>query len=128
MLIVPLVNLKGQFDRIICDPPFLSNDCQTKGERQNLVHSSRVTDPLAALTVRWLSRDPPNAPAGANDNFRLVVCTGERMEKTIRKLYAKSQLHTTDYEVKHAKGLSNEFRCFANFECDAWKFLSENNE
>ena len=23
--------LKGSFDRIICDPPFLSQDCQTKG-------------------------------------------------------------------------------------------------
>lgn len=23
--------LKGAFDRIICDPPFLSEDCQTKG-------------------------------------------------------------------------------------------------
>ena len=24
--------LKGAFDRIICDPPFLSEDCQTKGK------------------------------------------------------------------------------------------------
>lgn len=24
--------LKGTFDRIICDPPFLSEDCQTKGK------------------------------------------------------------------------------------------------
>jgi tRNA1(Val) A37 N6-methylase TrmN6 len=24
--------LKGSFDAIICDPPFLSQDCQTKGE------------------------------------------------------------------------------------------------
>jgi methylase of polypeptide subunit release factors len=23
--------MKGTFDRIICDPPFLSQDCQTKG-------------------------------------------------------------------------------------------------
>ena len=23
--------LKGSFDRIICDPPFLSDDCHTKG-------------------------------------------------------------------------------------------------
>jgi hypothetical protein len=23
--------MKGAFDRIICDPPFLSEDCQTKG-------------------------------------------------------------------------------------------------
>ena len=24
--------LKGSFDAIICDPPFLSQDCQTKGK------------------------------------------------------------------------------------------------
>lgn len=27
-------DLKGQFDRIICDPPFLNEDCQTKGMDQ----------------------------------------------------------------------------------------------
>jgi predicted methyltransferase len=26
--------LKGSFDCIICDPPFLSQDCQTKGKPQ----------------------------------------------------------------------------------------------
>lgn len=26
-----LGNFKGAFDRILCDPPFLSADCQTKG-------------------------------------------------------------------------------------------------
>jgi EEF1A lysine methyltransferase 1 len=24
--------LRGSFDRMICDPPFLSEDCQTKGD------------------------------------------------------------------------------------------------
>jgi len=31
------VELKGSFDCIICDPPFLSEDCQTKGKH---IHSS----------------------------------------------------------------------------------------
>ena len=30
-LIGPPVEMKGAFDRIVCDPPFLSDDCQTKG-------------------------------------------------------------------------------------------------
>ncbi|KAK7546686.1 putative N6-adenine methyltransferase-domain-containing protein [Phyllosticta citricarpa] len=87
-------SLKGQFDRIICDPPFLSVDCQTK----------------AALTVRWLSKswDP--------SKLRLVVCTGERMKDMIKKLYGKAGVQTTDFEIAHAKGLSNEFCCYANFE------------
>lgn len=45
------------------------------------------------------------------------------METLIHKLYAKVGTHTTTFEVKHAKGLSNEFRCYANFECDVWKYV-----
>ncbi|KAI0579344.1 N-6 adenine-specific DNA methyltransferase 2 [Pyrenophora tritici-repentis] len=93
--------MKGAFDVIICDPPFLSQDCQTK----------------AALTVRWLAK------SWTQDSLRLVVCTGERMESLVTdKLYGKAGAKTTDYEIKHAKGLSNEFRCYANFECAAWKW------
>ena len=25
--------MKGMFDRVLCDPPFLSSDCQAKSER-----------------------------------------------------------------------------------------------
>jgi hypothetical protein len=38
------------------------------------------------------------------------------------KLYGKVGVKTTDYDIKHAKGLSNEFRTYANFECEAWKW------
>lgn len=38
------------------------------------------------------------------------------------KLYGKVGTKTTNYEIKHAKGLSNEFRCYANFECGDWKW------
>ncbi|KAH7393940.1 putative N6-adenine methyltransferase-domain-containing protein [Phaeosphaeria sp. MPI-PUGE-AT-0046c] len=96
--------MKTSFDRIICDPPFLSDDCQTK----------------AALTVRWLAK------SWTPDSLRLIVCTGERMESIITsKLYGKVGTKTTDYEIKHAKGLSNEFRCYANFECGAWKWAKQ---
>jgi 16S rRNA G966 N2-methylase RsmD len=91
--------LKGQFDAIICDPPFLSEDCQTK----------------AALTVRWLAKN-----WSTSGGLKLIVCTGERMETLIHKLYAKIGIRTTTFDVVHAKGLSNEFRCYANFECDQW--------
>jgi aspartokinase len=85
---------------MICDPPFLSEDCQTK----------------AALTVRWLSKP-------MDDQYKLIVCTGERMENLITtKLYKSLGVKTTDYEPVHAKGLSNEFYCYANFECDDWKW------
>jgi hypothetical protein len=32
-MLTDLAEHKGRYDRIICDPPFLSDDCQTKGER-----------------------------------------------------------------------------------------------
>ncbi|KAF1920579.1 putative N6-adenine methyltransferase-domain-containing protein [Ampelomyces quisqualis] len=97
------VEMKGTFDHIICDPPFLSEDCQTK----------------AALTVRWLAK------SWTAESLRLIVCTGERMESLVTtKLYGKVGTKTTDYEIKHAKGLSNEFRCYANFECEEWKWVS----
>ncbi|KAF2121792.1 putative N6-adenine methyltransferase-domain-containing protein [Lophiotrema nucula] len=95
--------LKGSFDRIICDPPFLSDDCQTK----------------AALTVRWLAK------VWSADSLRLILCTGERMEALIQKVYSKAGTRTTDFEVKHSKGLSNEFRCYANFECVHWNWKVE---
>ncbi|KAF2018459.1 hypothetical protein BU24DRAFT_171365 [Aaosphaeria arxii CBS 175.79] len=93
--------MKGSYDRIICDPPFLSEDCQTK----------------AALTVRWLAKS-----WNADDSFRFISCTGERMETLIQRLYSKVGTNTTTFEPKHAKGLSNEFRCYANFECEDWKW------
>ncbi|KAI9888698.1 MAG: hypothetical protein M1814_006508 [Vezdaea aestivalis] len=112
-------HLKGQFTRIICDPPFLSADCQTK----------------AAMTVQWLLKDNyKNSPQDGNtaegnvslhkfQGHRIVVCTGERMVDIILRLYGKWGLKTTDYQVKHSKGLSNEFRCFANFECEDWSWI-----
>lgn len=94
--------LKGKFDRIICDPPFLSEDCQTK----------------TALTVRFLARDwsPPNGDRG----LRIISCTGERMAGVMERLYGKIKIKTTSFEPKHSKGLSNEFRCYSNFECTPW--------
>ncbi|KAF6841544.1 nadh-ubiquinone oxidoreductase 39 kda [Colletotrichum musicola] len=90
--------LKGAVDRIVCDPPFLSEDCQTK----------------AAMTVRWMMK--PDAAS----KERVIVCTGERMESLVAKVYKAFGVKTTTYEPKHARGLSNEFYCYANFECQDW--------
>ncbi|SPQ25834.1 cd3cdb60-8906-4b92-ba3e-48abd6aa44b3 [Thermothielavioides terrestris] len=139
-------HLKGTCDRIICDPPFLNEDCQTK----------------AALTVRWLAKPSPpspsqlqlqpqpqpqpapssssSSPSSSDDaahqhqqqqhqqhhhqqeqqqqyqpTTKLIVCTGERMEPLVTRLYRALGLRTTDYEPRHAGGLSNEFYCYANF-------------
>ncbi|KAI1809094.1 putative N6-adenine methyltransferase-domain-containing protein [Poronia punctata] len=94
-------HLKGTMNRMICDPPFLSEDCQTK----------------MAMTIRWLSRTSDGGP-------RLLICTGERMETLVNRLYQPLGLRTTTYEPVH-EGLKNEFYCYANFECDAWHWRSQ---
>ncbi|KAK0713799.1 putative N6-adenine methyltransferase-domain-containing protein [Lasiosphaeria miniovina] len=117
-------HLKGTVDCVITDPPFLSEDCQTK----------------TALTVRWLLKTEPTTPAKATavsgsqagnspakliPHPRIIVCTGERMEGLITKLYRAYGVRTTDFEPKHARGLSNEFYCYANFESELWKWRGE---
>ncbi|KAI9150165.1 Protein-lysine N-methyltransferase EFM5 [Paramyrothecium foliicola] len=91
--------LKGSLDRIIIDPPFLSEDCQTK----------------MALTARWLLKSKTGSDS------RVIISTGERMETLIHRLYQSLGVKTTTYEPGH-KGLSNEFHCYANFECKDWKW------
>lgn len=99
----PTASFKGSFDRFIIDPPFLSEDCQTK----------------IALTVRWLARSGGASPPA------VIICTGERMASLVVKLYKTFDLRPTDREVEHPTGLSNEFWCYANFECEQWKWKSE---
>jgi hypothetical protein len=115
--------MKGSIDHIICDPPFLSEDCQTKGlsKYRGLRISGDIYTMLtllAALTVRWLSKSWGNTSQGS----RLILCTGERMETLITKVYKPQGVKTTTFEPVHSKGLSNEFFCYANFECEDWKW------
>lgn len=89
-----------------------------------------------ALTVRWLAKGksrPEPAPLDADDDMaatpgwdasRVIVCTGERLEPLVNKLYRPLGLQTTDYVPVH-RGLSNDFNCHANFECAEWKWKAE---
>ncbi|KIH88984.1 n-6 adenine-specific DNA methyltransferase 2 [Sporothrix brasiliensis 5110] len=91
--------LRGTADRLICDPPFLSEDCQTK----------------TALTLRWIGKPGPKT--------RIISCTGERMAELITtKLYKAQGVRITTFLPQHSNGLSNEFLSYANFECADWKF------
>ncbi|MCJ1421573.1 hypothetical protein MMC32_007937 [Xylographa parallela] len=73
-----------------------------------------------AITVRWLSK--PSGTGGIMKPCpRIIVCTGERMESLVHKVYPGT--HTTTFEPQHTQGrLSNEFRCYANYECDSWSW------
>ncbi|KAF4334557.1 NADH-ubiquinone oxidoreductase 40 kDa subunit mitochondrial [Fusarium beomiforme] len=95
-------HLKGSLDSVIIDPPFFSNDCQTK----------------FALTGRWLVK--PKSP-------RVIVCTGERMATIVDKLYRSLGVYATTFEPAHA-GLSNHYYCYANFESSTWDWRSEESD
>lgn len=81
--------LKGTFDRVLVDPPFLSDECQSK----------------AAITARYLLRP--------SQDSRVIVCTGERMKGLIKKVYPMTRM--TTFRPEHGNGLSNEFRCYASY-------------
>jgi hypothetical protein len=56
---------------------------------------------------------------------RFILCTGERMQTIAMKLYRAMGLKSTTYEPAHARGLSNEFMCYANFESSKWSWRDE---
>ncbi|KAF4983817.1 hypothetical protein FZEAL_854 [Fusarium zealandicum] len=95
-------SLKGSLDGVIVDPPFFSNDCQTK----------------FALTARWLLK--PKSP-------RVIVCTGERMAPLVDKLYRSLKVYPTTFEPAHS-GLSNHYYCYANFESSTWDWRSDESD
>ena len=79
--------LKGTFDRLIIDPPFLSDECHVK----------------AAMTARAL----------AKADARIIVCSGAKMRSLCLRLYKARE---SRFEVKHKDGrLSNDFMCLMNY-------------
>lgn len=72
------------------------------------------------MTVRWLLK--PQIPSAPQP--RVIVCTGERMQDIVSKLYRSLKVQTTDFEPYH-EGLNNHYYCYANFECSSWKWRVE---
>ncbi|GMM37463.1 protein-lysine N-methyltransferase [Saccharomycopsis crataegensis] len=101
---LPSVLLK-KTHRVLIDPPFLSEDCQTK----------------AAITVRaLLVEDKSQKTEDGTLRYRVSSCTGERMATLIEKVYPGVKM--TTFYPEHERGLSNEFRCYASYEGSSWKF------
>ncbi|EGF77614.1 hypothetical protein BATDEDRAFT_17697 [Batrachochytrium dendrobatidis JAM81] len=78
--------LKGMFDFLIIDPPFLSEECLLK----------------TAQTVRWL----------AKPTCKILICTGKVQTARIK---AQLECIETDFLPLHQNGLQNEFRSFINY-------------
>lgn len=97
--------LKNKCHRVLIDPPFLEEECQTN----------------SAIAARNLLVTDTTPRTKTNDlQFKLVSSTGERMKDVIKRNYPETSI--TNFYPEHKNGLSNEFRCYASFECSYWKF------
>ncbi|GMM42157.1 protein-lysine N-methyltransferase [Hanseniaspora uvarum] len=106
-------DIKGTIDRLLIDPPFLNENCQTK----------------SSITAHALLKHDLNSKSKLQltehnvEKHRLISCTGERMKDIMKKVY--NGIKITDFLPEHANGLSNEFKCYADFECSQWKLTDE---
>lgn len=97
--------LRHRCHRLLIDPPFLEEECQAKSAQA----ARNLLAPNDGATTRT-----------GDTRFKLVLSTGERMREIIQRNYPETRL--TSFLPEHKNGLSNEFRCYASFECDHWTF------
>ncbi|XP_045600336.1 EEF1A lysine methyltransferase 1 [Procambarus clarkii] len=83
-------DLFENFDVIVADPPYLSEDCLTK----------------TAVTVKYLMKP----------NGKIIVCTGSVMEELAGRLLG---VNKCQFQIKHVNSLSNPFWCYANYNLDS---------
>lgn len=98
-------HLRNKCHRLLIDPPFLEIECQTKS---------------AQAAANLLVVDRTGKTKTGDEKYKLISSTGERMHEIVKKNYPDT--HMTTFLPEHKNGLSNEFRCYANFECKYWKF------
>jgi EEF1A lysine methyltransferase 1 len=80
--------LSGKVDRVLADPPFLSDECLMR----------------TAMTVRVLLK---------KSGSRTMVCTGQKMEDLLPKLFPG--VRRVEFEPRHKGGLANAFACFMDW-------------
>lgn len=100
--------LRHKCHRLLIDPPFLEEECQTKSSE---------------AAKNMLVADRTSLTKSGDLKYKLVSSTGERMHKVIQKNYPDTTM--TSFLPEHKNGLSNEFRCYASFECSYWKFQKD---
>ncbi|EGW35597.1 uncharacterized protein SPAPADRAFT_58814 [Spathaspora passalidarum NRRL Y-27907] len=101
-------HLRNKCHRLLIDPPFLEPECQTKSAQ-------------AAKNLLVTNKD--DRTRSGDSKYKLISSTGERMQSIVKKNYPDT--HMTTFLPEHKNGLSNEFRCYASFECKYWKFQKD---
>ncbi|KAI5962841.1 hypothetical protein CANMA_003616 [Candida margitis] len=100
-------HLRNKCHRLLIDPPFLEEECQTK--------SAQAAKNLLVKEDERLERTK-----SGDKKYKLISSTGERVYEVVTKNFADTRV--TNFYPEHKNGLSNEFRCYANFESSYWKF------
>ena len=125
--------LRDNFDVVMADPPFLSDECLTK-TAVTVKYVAKQDAKLLfctgmhfGLTCNWL--DSILFTHTANTfiscaNFCLLFL-GATMEDLIKRLL---NLDCCKYMPKHNNNLANEFRCFANYDLDTYVHKTENEK
>ncbi|KAM9925421.1 hypothetical protein OXX59_003912, partial [Metschnikowia pulcherrima] len=65
-------------------------------------------------------KDQGELTQSGDKRYKLISSTGERMRDIMKKTYPETRL--TSFLPQHKNGLSNEFRCYASFECAYWSY------
>lgn len=100
--------LLGKINRLLIDPPFLNEHCQTN---------------FSITAKALLAPNNGEKTSKGVEKHRIITSTGERMRDIVAKIYPGTKM--TTFYPGHANGLSNEFRCYANFEWSKWTFFTE---
>jgi len=97
------VDWRNSFDVVVCDPPFLTEDCAAA---------------TLKAAVETLGKKPTSSTSTstASPTCKVMFCTGEIMEDALRKLSDGALRKSETFVPEHASKLSNPFVLMTNFE------------
>jgi len=96
------VDWRNSFDVVVCDPPFLTEDCAAA---------------TLKAAVETLGKKPLSTTTStASPTCKVMFCTGEIMEETLRKLSDGALRKSETFVPEHASKLSNPFVLMTNFD------------
>lgn len=107
-------NMSSQFDLVIADPPFLSEECLTKSAvtikfltKRNIVLCTGVCTKLS-FCLKFSCYE-------LHTNKIIISCTGAIMAELAERLL---DVRKCDFIPGHKNNLANEFYCYSNFNFD----------
>jgi len=95
------VDWRNSFDVVVCDPPFLTEDCAAA---------------TLKAAIETLGKKSSTTTSTASPTCKVMFCTGEIMEETLGKLSDGALRKSETFVPEHASKLSNPFVLMTNFD------------